>query len=106
MDIMDVRVSELEKISDMTEAMLDNARQGLWEEVDLLTQKRFVLLEALFSKTRPARETPVIEAAMRQLMQVDQELIELSAHDQTEIGRQLALLHQQKQGVEAYWVNA
>lgn len=96
------RLDELEQIIEMTRAMLAKAQAQEWAEVMKMELERQGRLQALFAAEVPDGARDRVVEAIREILEMDQEIIALGQRGQQALLQSLNELQTGRRAQEAY----
>lgn len=104
--VEDQIVASITKIIDLSDSMLGNARDGKWEQVQQLEQKR----QQLFAQAFPLDKDSITDAAalaaqIQNIIDLDKQTMQLAAKDRKEFAGLMGKLSSGRQAVAAYQKN-
>ena len=82
--------------------MREAAQAGRWEELVTLEEARRPLIESTFPPEGPAESDPRIAEVLREIVAIDQHVMELGAQARDEAAVQLRGLSKGRRAVDAY----
>jgi len=97
---------KLSEILTISQTMLAHARRGEWPELTQIEKRRGKLLEDFFSQTITPEMASIIEEVIRQVMDVDKEVIALGEEMQKQMGKDLREIGKGKTATRAYTENS
>ena len=95
-------VSNLEKIIELSNSMLESARAGEWEQLGQLEQQKRELVEQTFPLDDVAKDAAAIIGYIQKIADLDKETMQLAANGRKEFSDLLGKITSGRQAVTAY----
>ena len=92
----------LNLVLDLTSQMLDAARNGDWDDLLALEERRRSLIMDTFSSSPAAEDVAVVASCINEILQKDSELICLAEAARADISCQLGDLLKSKKALKVY----
>lgn len=89
----------------LTREMLARAQSGDWETTLGLEQQRQRMLTLFFAAPVPPGDAPGVAAGIREILDIDRELMELGKQGMDELAAKLEELSSGRRAVKAYGTN-
>jgi hypothetical protein len=102
MDMSSGRGEALTGIIEISQRMLVLARQNQWGSVAELESERKLLVEACFKQPTPEQDSPQVAAAIREVLRINQELVELGGRWRQFLGTEIHTHNQGRAAAAAY----
>lgn len=97
----EAKPDNFQKIISISERMLENARQEMWEDVTRSEIERKKLLAEFFTNPINVRN-PELSHNIRAILQIDREIVRLGAVKREKLRSALQKFNQRKEVIEAY----
>jgi len=92
----------LDQILSMTRQLHKLVSTGEWEEADKLENIRHSAIQACFASDEATKDVVVATMCIKEIQQLDKEIIEISAKARREIGAELNKIQQGRAAISAY----
>ncbi|RFA28546.1 hypothetical protein CAI21_11810 [Alkalilimnicola ehrlichii] len=102
MNDADTRKAQADKLLELTQTMVDLAREQAWEDFEHRQQERDALSRALFADDMPEAAAEFVAERVSQVLAMDPELMARVQQARDEAGHAMRELKQAQQGAAAY----
>ena len=92
----------LDQILRLTQGMLENAQEGIWEDVIEIEIERRKLLELLLTKPVDKASVEMVSKGLKGIMECDKKIMELGSAKQEALADGLNKMDRGKKAVKAY----
>lgn len=82
--------------------MLDKAHESDWEQVASLDAERRILVDDCFSQATAHQDAHLTAAAIREILQINQSILEIGQRAKNELGEQITTHATGKAALNAY----
>lgn len=96
------RSRQLEDIIQLSRKMLVHARDGEWEQVTGFEAKRREMVLRCFQQQTPEQDAPRVAAAIRAILQLNQEVADLGRAYRNQLGSEIQSQHVGRAASAAY----
>lgn len=96
------RTKQLKEILDITHEMLGSAREGEWTTVIEQEAQRQKVMHEFFSKKVSVREAEIVAAGIRQILDIDKQVMELGKNRMLHLSGQVTGVRKGQKAQKAY----
>jgi Flagellar protein FliT len=96
------KTQDLQQLISLSRTMQEKARDESWDEVFVLEAERSELIRLFFLEPVQQAYADAVAAAIRSIMEIDQDTMALAALKRVDLAQALQTLDQGKKAVKAY----